>query len=101
MCGVPVCFSHACLLPPEDPSHISFPAAPCPPFIAPYSQPSVNMWVNALNLSAYLSGSVALKESRWRKKASLLICAQPLTYRAQVALLLRGFMSWLCGSSPF
>ena len=43
---------------------------------------------------------------RWKspsggKKASLLVYAQPLTYRAQVALLLRGFISCLRGPSPF
>lgn len=61
-----VCFClyvRVCLLHPKDLSHKSFPAAPYCLTITPYSQLSVNMWVNALNPPAYLSGSAALKES--------------------------------------
>ncbi len=80
---------------------MSFPAAPYWPSITAYSQPSVNMWVNALNLPAYLSGSAALKESPVEGKTSLLVSAQPLMYGAQVApLLLRSLISWFFAPSP-
>lgn len=94
------CACTVCLLHPEDLSRMSFPAAPYCPSITLYSQPSVNMWVNALNLPAYLSVCSALKGSPV-EETSLLVSAQPLMYRAQVVLLLRGLISWFFAPSPF
>lgn len=51
----------ACLLHPNDPSPPRTPL--CCLTAAPCLQLSVNMWVNALNLPGYLSGSAELKVS--------------------------------------